>query len=92
MTTILIDDSTFNSGPLKSAYTIKDHLDRGFDSEKEFFILNGRPYAGDCYLELIYDYGCNPPREAHSFMPCIKGTKVSEAEFRTLVCTLHHID
>jgi hypothetical protein len=92
MAKTVISDDLLLSGSSVSKYSISEHLARGFDPDEEFYILDGRPYAGWCDLDLIYNFGCDPPREAHPFMPCWNGEKVSEAEFRAIVKSLHNID
>lgn len=90
--TVLSDDPLLGGPPHVSGHSIRDHLARGFDADQEFYVLEGRPFAGWCDLDLIYDYGCNPPREAHPFMPCWRGQRVTEQEFRQLVRAMHGIE
>ena len=91
MVKTVISDDLLLSGSSVSKYSINEHLVRGFDSDEEFYILDGCPYSGWCELDLIYNYGCDPPRETHPFMPCWNGQKVGEAKFRAVVRSLHNI-
>jgi hypothetical protein len=89
--TVISDDLLLGGPPLVSKWSIAAHLAREFPPDEEFYVYEGRPYAGRCDLDLMFDFGCDPPREAHPFMPCWRGQKVSEAKFRTLVNLLHGI-
>jgi hypothetical protein len=92
MTTVYSDDLLLGGAPLVSKYSIRDHLARGFDADEEYFIYEGRPHAGWPELDLIYNFGCDPPREAHPFLPVWRGQKVTETEFRRVVRAVHGID
>ena len=70
--------------------TIAERLEKDFDDDAEFFVLDGRPCVAWTDLDLAYDYSVAPPREVHPFT-VIKGEHVDRETFKARVREIHKL-
>ncbi len=93
MTTIIVDDEDPGSWTPKDPNfvppTIPALLAEAFSPEADFHVCNGQPYVVYPQWDYAEDWSQYPIREVHPFYPILNGTKITEAEFRTLVRTTH---
>ena len=95
MTTILVDEEPGTRLPPPPGFippTIRKLLDKGFEGEADFYLLDGRPCAVFPMLDYATDWSRYPIRELHPFVPIIDGREITEAEFRALVKAMHAIE
>jgi hypothetical protein len=71
--------------------SIREQLDEPFHTGGEYFVFEGRPYLVFVNWDYAEDWSQYPVREAHPYAPQSQGTKISEAEFRSLVKAMHAI-
>jgi hypothetical protein len=69
--------------------TIQALLAKAFDPEADFYICDGQPYLVYPQWDYAQAWSKYPMREVHPFYPVTKGTKITEAEIRTLVKATH---
>jgi hypothetical protein len=70
--------------------TIRESLATGFDDGAVFYLHDERPIAVWPDRACAVDFSQYPTREVPS-EPILSGTKITEWQFRTLVCALHGI-
>jgi hypothetical protein len=71
--------------------TIRESLSRGFDSRTEFYLHDERPVAVCPGRDIAVDYSQYPTREVDASLTISGATRITEWQFRTLVCALHGI-
>jgi hypothetical protein len=71
--------------------TIRESLAKGFDDGAVFYLHDERPIAIWPDLALAVDFSQYPTREVRASELILSGTKITEWQFRTLVCALHGI-
>ena len=71
--------------------TIRESLAKGFDDGAVFYLHDEHPIAVWPERAFAVDFSQYPTREVHSSEPILSGTKITEWQFRTLVCALHGI-
>jgi hypothetical protein len=71
--------------------TIRESLARGFDSGTEFYLQDDRPVAVRPGRDIAVDHSQYPTREVDASSAISDGTRITEWQFRTLVCALHGI-
>jgi hypothetical protein len=93
VTTIIVDDEISGSWTPKDPDfvqpTIQAQLAKAFDPEADFYVCNGQPYIVYPQWDYATDWSKYPISEVHPFYPLLNGTKITEAEFRTLVKATH---
>jgi hypothetical protein len=71
--------------------TIRESLARGFDSGVEFYLDNERPIAIWPGRDVAVDYSQYPTRDVDATLTILSATKITEWQFRTLVCAVRGI-
>ena len=71
--------------------TIRESLAKGFDDGAVFYLHDERPIAVWPDRAFAVDFSLYPTREIRASEPILSGTKITEWQFRTLVCALHGI-
>jgi len=71
--------------------TIRESLAKGFDEGAVFYVHDDRPIAVWPDRAFAVDFSQYPTREVHASEPILSGIKITEWQFRTLVCALHGI-
>ena len=95
MSTIISDEPAwakdYPPAPGFKPLTILESLAKGFDDGAEFYLQGECPIAVWPDRNFAVDYSQYPTREVHASEPISNGTKITEWQFRTLVCALHGI-
>jgi hypothetical protein len=95
MTTIIVDDDFPGSWTPKDENfvqpTIQAQLAEKFSPEADFYSREGQPYVVYPQWDYAEDWSAYPIREIHPLAVVLGGTKIAEAEFRTLVKTIHGV-
>ena len=93
MSTIVSDEPAWAKGyppaPGFKPPTIRESLAKGFDDGAVFYLHDERPIA--VWPDRAIDFSQYPTREVHAPEQILSGTKITEWQFRTLVCALHGI-
>ena len=71
--------------------TIRESLASGFDDGAVFYLSGERPIVIWPDRAFAVDFSQYPTREVHASEQILGGTKITEWQFRTLVCALHGI-
>ncbi len=71
--------------------TIRQHLAEPFSDDPDFVVYEGRPVVVWGMQDYAEDWSAYPIREVHPYLPLVRGTPVTEAQFRQLVRALHAI-
>ena len=77
--------------PVVKPPTIIESLAKGFGDGAEFYLQAECPFAVWPDRNIAVDYSQYPTREVHCSDPISNGSKITEWQFRTLVCALHGI-
>jgi hypothetical protein len=95
MPTIISDEPAWAKGyppaPGFKPPTIRESLAKGFDDGAVFYLHDERPTVVWPERDFAADFSQYPTREVHSSEPLLSGTKITEWQFRTLICALHGI-
>ena len=95
MTTIIDDDDVHWTwtprDPNFVPPTIRESLAEKFSPDAEFYVADGQPFVVFPDLDYAEDWSAYPIREVHPFYPVLSGQKIPEAEFRSVVRTMHAI-
>jgi hypothetical protein len=71
--------------------TIRESLAKGFADGAVFYLHDERPIAVWPDRAVPLDFSQYPTRVVHASEQILSGTKITEWQFRTLVCALHGI-
>jgi hypothetical protein len=71
---------------------IAESLERGFDGEAVFYVLDGRPIALFDMMDYAEDWSGHLIREIHPFIPLKYGKEITEEEFRAMVKAIHGLE
>jgi hypothetical protein len=95
MSTIVSDEPAWAKGyppaPSFKPRTIRESLAKGFDDGAVFYLHDQRPIVMWPDRAFAVDFSQYPTREVHASEQILSGTKITEWQFRTLVCALHGI-
>jgi hypothetical protein len=95
MPTIVSDEPAWAKGyppaPGFKPPTIRESLAKGFDDGAVFYLHDERPIVMWPDRAFAMDFSQYPTREVHASEQILSGTKITEWQFRTLVCALHGI-
>jgi len=91
MPTIMCDAIEHAGPPLISSKSYRELLEERFEPEAEFYVNGGVPYVVFPDWDYAERWGAKPMREVHPFVPIIRGTRISEAEFRARVREIHRL-
>lgn len=98
--TVLSDDPLTSDEPFVGGWTkrpddwveptMAERLERDFDNDPNFYLLDGRPCVVWTDLDLAYDYSVAPPRELHPFT-AMDGERVDREVFKARIREIHKL-
>ena len=95
---VLSDDLLTSDEPLVGGYTspldgwveptMAERLERDFDGDPDFYLVDDSPCVLWADLDMAYDYGVAPPRERHPFT-VLHGQQIDFETFKARVRAIH---
>ena len=98
--TVISDDALTSDDPYVGGWTkrpdgwveptIEQRLEKDFDDDAKFFVVDGHPCVAWTDLDLAYDYSVSPPREVHPFT-VIRGEELDRERFKSRVREIYKL-